>query len=147
MTDAMTEPRPRLTNTIGSVQQIRVVMDDAIVNTPAIRSFTKSLLGLSGQRYRTADRWFISSSVPRRRVQSGTASAARPRYHQIMTLSETTIATVVALAIICTVVAVTLVNFTGNWLLAVAWGVLPLLILLRMWHPRLRPAYARAPRR
>ena len=56
-------------------------------------------------------------------------------------------AVVLALAIVCTVVAVSLATSTGNWLLAVAWGVLPLLILLQMWRPRLRPAYARTGRK
>jgi len=50
ITDAMTEPRPRLTNTIGSVQQTSVVMDDAIVNTLAIRSFTRPLLSTTLSR-------------------------------------------------------------------------------------------------
>ena len=65
----------------------------------------------------------------------------------IMKLPEITIAAVLALAIICTVVALSLVNFTGNWLLAVGWGVLPLVMILRMWRPPLRPAFARMARK
>jgi purine-cytosine permease-like protein len=80
-------------------------------------------------------------------VQSGTARAVRPRYHEIMKLPDITIAVVLALAIICTVVAVSLLNFPGNWLLAIGGGVLPLIIILRMWHPPLRPAFARMVRK
>ena len=65
----------------------------------------------------------------------------------IMKLPQITIAAFLALAIICTVVAVSLVNSTGNWLLAAVTAVVPLLILLQMWRPRLRPAYARAGRK
>jgi hypothetical protein len=35
--DAMTEPRPRLTNRIGNVQQTSVVNDDASANTVKMR--------------------------------------------------------------------------------------------------------------
>ena len=80
-------------------------------------------------------------------MQSGTARAARRHYHEIMKLLEITIAVVLALAIICTVVAVSLVGSSGNWPLAVGWGVLSLLILLQMRRPRLRPAYARTGRK
>jgi hypothetical protein len=61
----------------------------------------------------------------------------------IMTLEHMKIAIVLAWAIICTVVAASLVNSVANWPLVVGSGVLPLLILLRMWHPPLRPASAR----
>jgi hypothetical protein len=80
-------------------------------------------------------------------VQSGTARAARSRYHDIMKLPEITIAVVLALAIICTVVAVSLLDFPANWLLAIGGGVLPLIVILRMWHPPLRPAFARMVRK
>jgi len=36
--DAMTEPRPRLTKTIGSVQQTSVVSDDVMLMMPETRS-------------------------------------------------------------------------------------------------------------
>src|SRR5437899_7263758 len=42
--DAMTEPRPRLTNTIGSVQQASVVSDDTSPNTVRIRGRIDSSL-------------------------------------------------------------------------------------------------------
>jgi hypothetical protein len=61
----------------------------------------------------------------------------------IMTLEHMKIAIVLAWAIICTVVAVSLVSSVSNWPLVIGLAVLPLLILLRTWHPPLRPAYAR----
>jgi hypothetical protein len=65
----------------------------------------------------------------------------------IMTLEHMKIATVVAWAIICTVVAVSLVGSVGNWPLIVGSGVLPLLILSRTWHPPMRPAFAHMARK
>ena len=76
--------------------------------------------------------------IPEQRGQPSLATMT------IMTLAHMKIAVVLAWAIICTVVAVSLVGSVGNWPLVVASGVLPLLILLRMWHPPLRPAHARA---
>ena len=64
-----------------------------------------------------------------------------------MKLPDITIAAILAMAIICTVVAVSLLNFPGNWLLALWGGVLPLVIILRMWQPPLRPAFARMVRK
>ena len=60
----------------------------------------------------------------------------------IMTFEHMKIAIVLSWAIICTVVAVSLVSSVGNWPLIVGLGVLPLLILT--WNPHLRPAYARS---
>lgn len=59
-----------------------------------------------------------------------------------MTLDQMKIVTVLASAITCTLVAVSLVSSVGNWALFVVSGVLPLLILLRTWHPPMRPALA-----
>jgi hypothetical protein len=40
-----------------------------------------------------------------------------------------------AWAIIWSLVAVSLVSSTRNWIMLVASGVLPALMILRMWHP------------
>ncbi|HEX4915497.1 MAG TPA: hypothetical protein VFV51_16180 [Vicinamibacterales bacterium] len=64
-----------------------------------------------------------------------------------MKLPHITIAVVLALAIICTVVAVSLLDYPGNWLLAIWGSVLPLVMILRMWQPPLRPAFARMVRK
>ena len=65
----------------------------------------------------------------------------------IMTLAHIEIAAVVAWAIMCTILAVSLAGSAGNWPVFVGSGVLPLLILLQMWRPRLQPAYARMTRK
>jgi hypothetical protein len=60
----------------------------------------------------------------------------------IMTLEQKKIDSALAWAIICTVVAVSLFGSVGSSPLVIGSGALPLLILLRTWHPPLRPAYA-----
>jgi hypothetical protein len=53
----------------------------------------------------------------------------------IMKLEDMRIAVVMAWAIIWSLVAVSLVSSTRNWIMLVASGVLPALMILRMWHP------------
>ena len=64
----------------------------------------------------------------------------------IMTLQDIKIAVPLALMISCTVVAVSLVN-SVEWPLVVGWGVVPLIMILGMWHPPMRPAFARVVRK
>lgn len=52
-----------------------------------------------------------------------------------MKLEDIGIAVVLAWALICGVIAVPLVSSASNWILLVASGVLPPLVILRMWHP------------
>ena len=62
---------------------------------------------------------------------------------------ELKMAVVIAWALIWSVLAVSLVSSVGNWILVVASGVLPPLMILRMWHPpaRTAPAVIREARR
>ncbi|MGH9218102.1 MAG: hypothetical protein ACRD1W_02300 [Vicinamibacterales bacterium] len=60
-----------------------------------------------------------------------------------MTFEHMKIAVVIAWALIWSVIAVSLVSSVGNWILVVGSGVLPPLMILRMWRP---PARALAPR-
>jgi hypothetical protein len=53
----------------------------------------------------------------------------------IMKLEDMKIAVVIAWALIWSVVAVSLVSSTSSWILLVGSGVLPALMILRMWHP------------
>jgi len=66
-----------------------------------------------------------------------------------MTLEHMKIAVVIAWALIWSVIAVSLVSSVGNWILVVGSGVLPPLMILRMWHPPARtvPATIREARR
>ena len=68
-------------------------------------------------------------------MHSGTAPAAARRYSEIMTFEQMKMAVVIAWALIWSVIAVSLVSSVSNWILVVGSGVLPPLMLLRMWHP------------
>ena len=61
----------------------------------------------------------------------------------IMKLEDMKIAVVIAWALIWSVIAVSLVSSVGNWILVVGSGVLPPLMILRMWHPPARTVSAR----
>ena len=65
----------------------------------------------------------------------------------IMKPEEMKMAVVIAWALIWSVVAVSLVSSVSNWILVVASGVLPPLMILRMWHPPARTVPVRHPRR
>jgi len=52
-----------------------------------------------------------------------------------MTLEEMKIAAVMAWALVWGVIAVSLVSSVGIWMLVVGAGVLPALVILRMWQP------------
>jgi len=82
-------------------------------------------------------------------VQFGTAPAAARRYSESMTLEDMKTAVVIAWALIWSVIAVSLVSSATSWILLVGSGVLPPLIVLRMWHSRARavPAVIREARR
>ena len=82
-------------------------------------------------------------------MHSGTAPAAARRYTAIVTLEHMKIAVVIAWALIWSVIAVSLASSVGNWILVVGAGVLPPLMILRMWHPpgRAVPAGIREARR
>jgi hypothetical protein len=73
------------------------------------------------------------------RVQSGTAAVAAQRYSGIMRLEDMKLAVVIAWALVLGVVAISLVSSISSWILVVGSGVLPPLMLLRMWHPAVRP--------
>ena len=59
-----------------------------------------------------------------------------------MNPEELKMAAVIAWAIVWSVIAVSLVSSVTSWLLVVGLGVLPPLVIVRMWHPlaRLVPA-------
>ena len=59
-----------------------------------------------------------------------------------MKLEDMKIAVVMAWAIIWSVIALSLVSSASNWILVVGSGVLPALIILRMWHPAARTVAA-----
>jgi len=67
----------------------------------------------------------------------------------IMALEEMKIGAVIAWAFIWSVIAVSLVSSVSSWILLVRSGVLPPLMILRMWHPLARtvPAGIREARR
>ena len=75
-------------------------------------------------------------------VHSGTAPAAARLYSEIMTLEHMKIAVVIAWALIWSVLAVSLVSSLSSWILLVGSGVLPPLMILRMWHPSARTVAA-----
>ena len=61
----MTEPRPRLTKTIGSVQQTNVVTDDVTLMTPEIRSRMNGSSKEYGRLYGgSPSRLFSSNNTP-----------------------------------------------------------------------------------
>jgi hypothetical protein len=59
-----------------------------------------------------------------------------------MKLEEIEVAIVIAWALIWSVVAVPLASSASHWLLLVGSGVLPPLVMLRMWRARPRPMVA-----
>ena len=61
----------------------------------------------------------------------------------IMKPEEMKIAVVIAWALIWSVIAVSLVSSPSNWILLVGLGVLPALMILRMWHPTTQTVFAR----
>ena len=60
-----------------------------------------------------------------------------------MTFEDMKIAVVIAWALIWSVIAVSLVSSVSTWILVVGAGVLPPLMILRMWHPPARTVFAR----
>ena len=60
----------------------------------------------------------------------------------IMKPEEIRMAVVIAWALIWSVTAVPLVSSIGNWILLVGSGVLPALMIVRMWHPPARTVRA-----
>ena len=62
---------------------------------------------------------------------------------------ELKMAAVIAWAIIWSVIAVSIVSSASSWIVVVALGVLPPLVILRMWHPLARavPAIIRDARK
>jgi len=52
-------------------------------------------------------------------------------------------AVVIAWALIWSVIAVSLVSSVSNWILVVGAGVLPPLMILRLWHPPVQTVSAR----
>jgi hypothetical protein len=82
-------------------------------------------------------------------VQFGTAPPTARRYSENMTREDMKAAVVIAWALIWSVIAVSLVSSASSWILLVGSGVLPPLIILRMWHSPARtvPAVSREARR
>jgi hypothetical protein len=60
-----------------------------------------------------------------------------------MKFEDMKIAVVIAWALIWSVIAVSLVSSVGNWILVVGAGILPPLVILRMWQPPARAVFAR----
>jgi fatty acid desaturase len=61
----------------------------------------------------------------------------------VMTFADMKIAVVIAWALIWSVIAVSLVSSVGNWILLVGSGVLPPIVMLRIWSSPARPVPAR----
>jgi len=59
---------------------------------------------------------------------------------------EMKMAAVIAWALIWSVIAVSLVTSVSSWILLVGAGVLPPLVIVRMWHPLARTVLANARR-
>jgi hypothetical protein len=59
-----------------------------------------------------------------------------------MTFADIKLAVVMAWALIWSVIAVSLVSSAGSWVLMVGCGVLPPLMILRLWQPPARPVPA-----
>ena len=59
-----------------------------------------------------------------------------------MTLAEMKIAVVIAWALVWSVISVSLVSSVSSWILLVGSGVLPPLMIVRMWHPLARTVSA-----
>lgn len=66
-----------------------------------------------------------------------------------MPLEDMKFAVVIAWAIIWSVIAVSLVSSVSSWIVVVGSGVLPALVMLRLWHPLMRtvPAIFPGPRK
>jgi hypothetical protein len=60
-----------------------------------------------------------------------------------MTLEDMKLSVVIAWALIWSVIAVSLVSSVSNWILIVGLGMLPPLMILRMWQPPVRAVTAR----
>ena len=60
-----------------------------------------------------------------------------------MKLEDMKVAVVIAWALVWSVIAVSLASSVSNWILLVGSGVLPPLMILRMWHPPARTVSAR----
>jgi hypothetical protein len=60
-----------------------------------------------------------------------------------MKFEDMKVAVVIAWALIWSVIAVSLVSSVANWILVVGSGVLPPLVILRMWHPPVQTVSAR----
>jgi hypothetical protein len=73
----------------------------------------------------------------------GQRRAPRVATLTIMELEDMKIAVVIAWALIWSVIAVSLVSSAGNWILVVGLGVLPALMVWRMWQPVARTVAAR----
>ena len=73
----------------------------------------------------------------------GQRRAPRVATVTIMELEDRKIAVVIAWALIWSVIAVSLVSSASSWILVVGSGVLPALLILRMWHPAARTVFAR----
>ena len=63
-----------------------------------------------------------------------------------MNPEELKMAAVIAWAIVWSVIAVSLVSSASSWILVVGLGVLPPLVIVRMWHPFARPVPVSIPR-
>ena len=63
------------------------------------------------------------------------AQLSRVNTLTIMKPEDMKVAVVIAWALIWSVIAVSLVSSASNWILVVGSGVLPALMILRMWHP------------
>lgn len=61
-----------------------------------------------------------------------------------MTLEDMKIAVVLAWAVVWSVIAVALVSSLSHWILVVGAGVLPPLVILRMWQPAAQPVPVRS---
>ena len=60
----------------------------------------------------------------------------------IMNREELQMSAVIAWAIVWSVIAVSLVSSLNSWILVVGLGVLPPLVIVRMWHPLARTVAA-----
>ena len=112
----------------------------------------KVTLGPQGRNV-NLDKTFGSPATPglsRRHVCiPGQRQLPRVATVTFMTLEDMKIAVVIAWVLMWSVIAVSLVSSAGNWILVVGSGVLPPLMILRMWHPPARtvPAGIREARR
>ena len=80
--------------------------------------------------------------MPRYVCIPGQRQPSRVATVTIMKLEDMKIAVVIAWALIWSVIAVSLVSSASSWILLVGSGVLPPLMILRMWHPPARTVSA-----